>query len=40
MLLFQLVCVVKIKKDKDVSSSNLDDDKKITSDIEGANVEN
>ncbi len=28
------------KKDKDVSSPNLDDDKKITSDIEGANVEN
>ena len=28
------------QKDKDVSSPNLDDDKKITSDIEGANVEN
>ena len=28
------------KKDKDVSSSNLDEVKNITSDIEGANVEN
>ena len=28
------------QKDKDVSSANLDDDKKITSDIEGADVEN